>query len=168
MFVLGHANDTIAIATALQRKEPEEAMALAHALKGAAATLGLTRVAELAREVEADLHAAGAAGESLGTALNAIQGEFTTLAAALSPAAGESRPDPQAVDPRQLKGVLNSLEAALSCGDMSAADILKREGSRLRAVLGTGYEQLAHEINAFDFEKAQATLHALRHKLQGS
>ncbi len=168
MFVLGHANDTIAIANALERKEAAEAIALAHALKGAAATLGLNRVAELAREVEADLHAAKDADLRVSTPLNAIQGEFTTLAAALSPASCEPRPDPEAVDPRQLKGVLNSLEAALSCGDMLAADILKREGSRLRTVLGTGYEQLAREINEFDFEKARATLHALRHKLLGS
>lgn len=41
MFVLGHANDTNAIAAAVEHKDTAEAVGLAHALKGAAATLCL-------------------------------------------------------------------------------------------------------------------------------
>jgi two-component system sensor histidine kinase/response regulator len=166
MFVLGHANDTNAIAVAVEHQDTAEAVGLAHALKGAAATLGLNRVADLARQIEAGLQAPANAGFSMKAALDSIQGDFTALAASLSPATPESQPKPEAIDPRQMNGTLNALEAALSRGDMTAADILKREGVKLHAALGAGYDQLAREIGEFDFERAQATLHALRHKVQ--
>jgi hypothetical protein len=51
---------------------------------------------------------------------------------------------------------------------MTAADILKREGAKLRAGLGAGYDQLAREIGEFDFERAQATLHALASQSPGA
>jgi two-component system sensor histidine kinase/response regulator len=165
MFVLGHANDTSAIASALVRNDTTEAIGLAHALKGAAATLGLNRVADLARQIEAGLQAPGSTDFNVKAPLDTIQGDFTALAASLSPAALESRPSLDAVDLRQLNGTLNALEAALSCGDMTAADILKRDGAKLRAGLGAGYDLLAREVGEFEFERAQATLHALRHKV---
>jgi hypothetical protein len=69
------------------------------------------RVADLARQIEAGLQAPANAGFSMQAALDSIQGDFTALAASLSPAAPESQPKPEAIDPRQMNGTLNALEA---------------------------------------------------------
>jgi signal transduction histidine kinase/HPt (histidine-containing phosphotransfer) domain-containing protein len=164
-FILGHANDMDALQASLARGEVREAAALAHALKGVAATLGARRIAEVARELEQAAHSAAISDAALRPHLDAIRAEFTAIAAVLPPAAVERRVEPAAaVDPRKLNNVLNSLEAALAQGDLSAAELLKQHGGLLRAALGGEFESLARQVAEFDFEQARAVLHVARHR----
>ena len=162
-FILRHADDMDTLQTRLANGERSEAAALAHALKGAAATLGARRIAEVARELELAAKNAAIGDSAVPPCLQAIRSEFTAIAAVLPPAPVE-RPTEPAVpaDPGKFKKVLNVLETALAQGDLSAAELLDEHKDLLRAGLGSDFESLARLVAEFDFEQAQASLHALR------
>ena len=164
-FILSHANDTNSLQASLSRGEGSEAAALAHALKGAAATLGARRIAEIAREIELAASNPAIAAAALQPRLEAMRAEFTAIAAVLPPSAAEDQAEPATtVDPGKLRNVLNALEAALAQGDLSAAEMLKQHGGLLYAALGDEFKLLARQVAEFDFEQARATLHMLRHR----
>jgi signal transduction histidine kinase len=164
-FVLTHADDMDAMKLSLSKGEHHQTKGLAHALKGASATLGARRVAELAREIELAAQNPGIGDTALLSRLEAIRAEFTAIAAVLAPAMPEKPAETAAsVDPRVLKNVFNALEAALAQGDLSAAELLKEHSGLLRAGLGADFEPFARQVAEFDFERARATLHALRHQ----
>ena len=164
-FILSHANDTNILQASLARDERDEASALAHALKGAAATLGARRIAEIARELELAARNPTIAATALQPRLEAMRAEFTAIAAVLPPSAVENIAESAtAVDPAKLRNVLNALDAALAQGDLSAAEMLKEHGGLLRAALGSEFGSLARQVAEFDFEQARATLHVLRRR----
>jgi len=162
-FILRHADDMDTLQTCLANGKRSEAAALAHALKGAAATLGARRIAEVAGELELTAKNAAIGDSAVPPCLQAIRSEFTAIAAVLPPAPVE-RPTEPAVpaDPGKFKKVLNVLETALAQGDLSAAELLDEHKDLLRAGLGSDFESLARLVAEFDFEQAQASLHALR------
>lgn len=161
--VLTHADDMDAMKQSLGKGDHHQAIGLAHALKGASATLGARRVAELAREIELAAQNPGISDTALHPRLEAIRAEFTAIAAALLPVMPEKPVKPAApVDPRMLKSVFKALDAALAQGDLSAAELLKDHDTLLRAGLGEEFEPLARQVAEFDFERARATLHVLR------
>ena len=104
-FVLAHADDMSRLASCLAGNDDLAAKRLLHNLKGAAATLGVDRLAEIAGALEASLQAAApqrpsrgdlragdlSAGD-LSAGMAAFETEFLALAAALAVA-----PDPQAL-----------------------------------------------------------------------
>ena len=164
-FILGHADDMDRLQSCLAKGERSEAVALAHALKGAAATLGARRIAEVARELELAAQNPAISDSALHQRRETIRAEFTAIAAVLPPVALERPVEAAATaDPRKLKSVFNALEAALASGDLGAAELLKEHGGLLRAGLGADFEPFARQVADFDFERARATLHALRHQ----
>jgi CheY-like chemotaxis protein len=85
-FVHDHAADVDRL-PALIADDQVGAMRLAHTLKGAAATLGAERLAELARDIENALRTAPAGSlriEDLSADIEAVRTEFSVLASALA------------------------------------------------------------------------------------
>ncbi|MBI5108074.1 MAG: Hpt domain-containing protein [Rhodocyclales bacterium] len=164
-FILSHADDMNAVHSCLGKGERHQAVALAHALKGAAATLGAGRIAEIARELELAAPHVTLGDCSLRPRLDAIRAEFAAIAAALPPTVVASPVEAVAdTDPAKLKNVFNALDTALAQGGLGAAGLLKEYGGLLRAGLGSEFEPLARRVAEFDFDQARATLHALRHR----
>jgi HPt (histidine-containing phosphotransfer) domain-containing protein len=71
MFVTAHADDMTRLTECLADNDSAAALHMAHALKGVAATLGIERVAELAKQLEAMLRS--------GTGESSQSAEFDTV-----------------------------------------------------------------------------------------
>ena len=167
-FVLSHADDMESLNASLEQGDRSQAGALAHALKGAAATLGAARIAAIAREIELATQGSDRHDAALRSLQDAIRGEFTAIAAALSPAASAapeqaSHPDAPA-DTRKLNGVLQALESALAQGDISAIDLLREHAALLHDWFGDDFEAFAHQLAGFEFEAAGDSLRAARRR----
>jgi hypothetical protein len=93
--------------------------------------------------------------------MDAISGELAALAATL-PArpSGDAAGTP--VDRQTLVCVLDQLATLLASGDAASIACFEAHAAMLRSALGRGCDQLARQINRFDFEAAGETLRALR------
>ena len=168
-FVDGHLGDMLQLGELLAVGDRAAAQRLAHNLKGVASTLGVDRLAGMAANLERDLRASAPdrmVGDGWRGAMDEISGELSTLAAALA-AARSARPGVAAagasVDRPLLGGVLDQLAALLASSDAASIACYETNNALLRSALGAGgCDQLAREINRFDFEAASQTLAALR------
>jgi len=164
-FVNAHADDMTRLATHLAERDYQTARHLAHSLKGAAATLGIVRLADKARQAE-DMLRLACAGEPLGDqvylVMDAIRDEFTALAAAMPtpdrpPVAVET-----SVSRESLVAVLDEFGELLQQSDTATVALLDKHAALLRAAFPGEGEKLARQIKTFDFETAEQTLRILR------
>jgi signal transduction histidine kinase/HPt (histidine-containing phosphotransfer) domain-containing protein len=161
-FVASHADDMARLAALLANGERDAAVRMAHSLKGAAATLGIDRLAQVSRRVELALRGgADVSAEALHADMEAIHQEFMALAAVLAtPAPQQPRPPaPAAAPPPQvLQQVLDALESRLAEGDYAAVTLLKEHAAELQAALGPRYDEIVSQLRLFDFKSALALL----------
>ncbi len=164
-FVGTHADDMSRLTRCLAAHDDLAASHLLHNLKGAAATLGADRLAEMAGALEASLQSAAPQGAEPGdlvAGIEAFETELLALAAALPAKEEPVRPE-DAPDPQALGGVVDRLDALLASGDIEALRLFRAHDAMLRAALGPLFDDLSRQIDAFAFEAAQAILHA-RHQ----
>jgi CheY-like chemotaxis protein len=142
----------------LLNSNPDETMAIAHKIKGAAGNLGLTRLQQMAAELEAALRAGKANLEltSLIKALATEQARCANALATLRPTEALALPT---ADPVRAKEVLRELEPLLALCDLEALTIFEEQLPLLRASLdGSILRQLEQEIKAFDSFSALNTV----------
>jgi two-component system sensor histidine kinase/response regulator len=157
-----HADDMARMAAKLAEGDYASARGIAHALKGAAATLGADRLAEIAGRLEAMLKPGRdptAIGEEIRSAMDAASVEFAVLAAAVAPASPV--PDPVDVgpqDPAAVAAVLDRLDALLGQADTAAIALFDEHAALLRAALGPACDLLKRQVDGFEFETARETL----------
>ncbi|MBL8483689.1 MAG: Hpt domain-containing protein, partial [Rhodocyclaceae bacterium] len=159
-----HGKDTEHIARHLAAGDRAEARALAHALKGAAAAVGLSGPADALAALEADLRGGApdtqclAALAALDRALAPVMAAIGALdlnAAAPAVAAGT-------LDAAAAELLLDRLESRLEAGAYEACDLWTRNAAQLHALLGADARRLEQQIGIFEFEAALATLRAAR------
>jgi HPt (histidine-containing phosphotransfer) domain-containing protein len=162
MFVTAHADDMTRLAVCLADHDSAATVHLAHALKGVAATLGIERVAELAKQLEAILRSeTGDSSHSaeFDTVVAEIRLELAALGAAMArlPAvtakAAGLAPEAQA-----LRQILEALDELLALSDTGAIELFDNHAAALRAALGSPGDELAWQIGRFDFAAARKTL----------
>jgi two-component system sensor histidine kinase/response regulator len=161
-FVAAHQPDLAGLAARVAAADIDGARHLAHSLKGAAATLGVQRLAELTRRLEEILRACEdteACRAAIEGELAALGDEFATLAEALA-----QFPAPPASDPDTVRKLLDDLDARLARCDVSAIALCRDHRESLHGALGAACEELVGQIARFDFEAALRTLRALRQK----
>ncbi len=161
-FIAGHADDTTLIIENLEKGALPDAVRQAHSLKGAAATLGVDALAEIAKRVEFALrdHAPGVEMAIRGD-LEALRHEFMALATVL-PAPTFAEPVGETPSPEALQEILDQLEVRLGDGDFTAATLMQTHAPVLRAAFGARCDALLAQIRQFDFKVAQALLNELR------
>jgi len=161
-FIAGHADDTTLIIENLEKGAQADALRMAHSLKGAAATLGIDGLAEIAKRVEfalRDLDAGGAL--TIRADLEVLRQEFMALAAVL-PAPTFAEPASEMPTAEALQAILDQLETTLTNGDFSAAALIQTHAPALRAAFGTRCDALLAAVRQFDFKAAQTLLQEVR------
>jgi two-component system sensor histidine kinase/response regulator len=156
--VATRASDVARLREALAAHDADTARALAHNLKGVAATMGATTLSRLAANLEARLRE----GRDAATLPDAIAGEFAFIAAALPREATPSPQDSPQVDAKAAEAVLDELEELLLRSDARALALCAKEDATLRAALGAGQPALARHVQNFEFDEALDVLRAAR------
>jgi len=158
-FVAHHRDDPQFLQDALAAGHNEAVRQRAHALKGAAGTLGATALQATALALEQALHSNEAAAmpqlvASLQTEMQALD----TLLAQLPETAGDEGAVP---DRARACEVLNQLTSLLASDDTAAADLFESSGSLLLATYGAAAIPLGQQVAAFDYPGALATARSL-------
>ncbi len=165
-FIESHHGDMAQIASGLANGTAIATRQLAHTLKGTADTLGLDQLAAKTWQLEKLLQPSpprGTSADEIKRAMETIQLEFVSLAAALPsppispPLMGTAPPN---ADTLQI--ILNELDALLAQNDTLAIACCQEHAAALRAALGPRCDELARQIRQFQFESARETLGALR------
>ncbi len=161
-FVAAHRDDGHLLTDMLTRGVNDEARRVAHTLKGLAATLGASALAESARAVELALKQDG---ECIGDATRQAVPEFERRLAALVTAVFGAPTDgfagaAAAADPADCSAVLTELRQLLHESDAQALMLCRRHGDLLRPLLGPRYDTLLERLQAYDFDNASTLLPA--------
>jgi len=161
--VTDHASDMDSLHEKLALGDRASAIRIVHGLKGAAATLGATRLAAQAREVEMLLRQENAPqADTLAHATELVHNELLALAAVLpSPVSSQATPPVASVAPATAE-LLDTLAARLSTGDFAAQEIYHANQAGIAAALGPAAPAFANAMSRFDFFMALETLCAAR------
>ncbi|MDO8960211.1 MAG: PAS domain-containing protein [Rhodocyclaceae bacterium] len=161
-----HQDDLARIEALLANDQREDARKLAHGIKGAAGTLGLTDLASAATELDAVLHnGRDNLNAPLLAPLLATLGEtLKTLQTAVAslPAETNATAAPTRATPAEIQDLLDRLERLLAADDITVADLLAERRALLRQVFGAEATALERQIDAFNYQAALDILRSLK------
>ncbi len=176
-FIDNHAADGQQLAAALAAHELDAVRHTAHALKGAAATLGLTRLAELAAAVERGAKHLNApdlpfahkgAGDNLTSRINelaAALAEFAHVATPLLMLADAPLVTPQ-IDWERVRAVVLELVQLLARDDTDANTVFENEHDLFIAAFGDLARRLEQQLHNYDYVPALNTAQQLLIQIQ--
>jgi len=150
-FAESHADDFDLIRQKLRTGQHDDALRLAHSLKGAAGTLGAIAVQQAAAALEAALRQKEDAGE-IERLTETTAHLYTTLCRALP---GNLDPGNTVLGNDQpVAEFIGLLRERLSTGDMSAQNLAGEHRPALHTLLGERFGVFSKLLDAFDFEGA--------------
>ncbi len=161
-FIDAHAEDMARLRAALAHNDDATAQRLAHTLRGTAATLGADLLAATALRLEGALRAPTPERDAtLAAAIADTDDCLAALAAAL--ASGTRSPTPAsgthaAIAPQ----LLDALAEKLEHHDTEAIALVAANEAALLTAFGPRGEQLARQVERFDFAAARETLRDAR------
>jgi PAS domain S-box-containing protein len=159
-FVAGQKSIVAEIFKALEGNSWDTAERLAHTLKGVCGTIGATGLQQLAEKLE-DAIRERRPPEEVEACLEDIKMPLASLLTQLEKKLVKERSDAAlTLDPEQLKGVCDHLEALLADDDAEAYDVLHAHADLLSAAFPSHYLMIADAIRAFDFNAALVALKA--------
>jgi len=155
-----HGRDASLMADQLTAENLEGVMQLAHALKGVAGLLGAKKIQQHAL----DLEKAARQEASWNVLKEHLTGLTEALAYMVKAIVSLPRPvrENAIVDWQKTAAVLDSLEPLLASDNTGAFDLFEQSRELLAAAMGDRVEELARQIQNFDFADALATLIAFR------
>lgn len=179
-FTLSHSNDAAQITELLSSGDFQASRDVAHGLKGVAATIGASRVRDLAAQLETASREEQPASKTahLLKALAQEQALLHMAILALPEDAGQERtsvastkdgtgatkthsPEIAQADPVRLREVLSELEGLLTENNGRASLLIRDAASLLRPAMGASFNELSQQIEAFNFEAALKILHTV-------
>ena len=159
--VRNHSSDMTLLRARIAEGAHDEARRLAHSIKGAAATLGATRLQSAAAGLEQAVLAQR--GEEIEALVRGVEEAQADLARALGTLPGrEGTAAPATFDPAAAERAMGELERLLVEGDIDAGACLRASAPQLSARLGEAAPILERQIAAFDYEAALDTLRRAR------
>ena len=161
-FVDQHGGDPQLLQPSIQLQDWPMVRELAHALKGAAGTLGAWHINQLAALLEKNAKQSPQTDEQM-TALAALEEAMAQFVNEVSqitmaPATVTST---DTVDREKAQEILQQLESLLAIEDSTANDLYDDEPSLLLAVYGSRVEALGRQLEAFDYGDALTTIQQL-------
>jgi CheY-like chemotaxis protein/HPt (histidine-containing phosphotransfer) domain-containing protein len=166
-YVIGFAAFGEELTLMLREGRHEEATRLAHSLKGVAANVGSTKVAEAAGELEQVLRRGEAPDLAMGRAERALRPVMAALAehyhidtTMTAPPVDLSEPEPDLSDVA-LPAWVDDLRRMLADGDVAAQQLWSERSAELKGVLpAKTYAQVRRAVENFEFDSALAALPA--------
>ncbi len=152
-FAETHAGDFAAIRQARRHGHDDEARRLAHSLKGAAATLGITPVHTIASKLEAAIRNQDPGVPAL---LAECESRYHEIAHQLATVLVTQSPTPESspVTPDEIQQVLSSMRQLLTESDLGCLMLLKENRAALREGLGARHGAFETAVSNFDFDAA--------------
>jgi PAS domain S-box-containing protein len=159
-FAALHDQDAQRLSEDLAAGRHDAARSRAHALHGAAGSLGATGVQAAAAAIERVLRDKAPATKRLQPLLAQLETAQTALGGLLSemPATTAQGDDGLAADVDRVRTVLAELERLLARDDAAASDLFATQRPLLLATLGAAALQLGRQITEFDYPAALKTL----------
>jgi CheY-like chemotaxis protein len=161
MFLEYHHDDVALVRSALAAGRREEAVRVAHSLKGAAALLGAEPVRAAALAVERALRE-GAAESVSEEALVALENQLAGFVAALHAHAEARDRQRDAVESPPMAELLAQLTDYLAADDLRASQLWQAHLPAFAAALGAAAPDLAKAFARYDFAAARQLLAAAR------
>ena len=167
-FVAGQAAAVQNTRVALSTGQRDDALRAMHTLKGTAATIGATPLADLAQAVE---HAMGqgATPQVLEPLLQPLDEACKALVAALQRAlppeedvATTSSLTDASLDAEAGRVLLARLEALLADDDSDAIELFRNSSPSLRGLLGAAHADMKRALDGYDFVHALAVLRTVQ------
>ncbi len=156
-----HGGDMVRLRTELTEGKLDKARFIAHTLKGATGTLGLTRLQALTKKLEEALrrHDDEHCYDEINRFIDVVYMEQCAFHQALSNVAEQKQPV-QEVKPSPAEGraILNRLNALLNQADTEVNNVFAQSKAILKVLYGTSAEELGQQIEAFDYQEAQKTI----------
>ncbi|MBK6741457.1 MAG: PAS domain S-box protein [Hydrogenophilales bacterium] len=168
MFASSHTGDMLHIDTLLAQGNAREAKAVAHGLKGVAATLGARRLADLIQRLEKQFDQES--GQAAGLII-ACAGELQTLVVAIQSLAATPSMVEQPKEtcaPAEIDQALTELETLLAQDDTRSIEFVRGHKGPLRAGLGARFDEVNQLIEGFEFDNALNCLRASRVVVAGT
>jgi HPt (histidine-containing phosphotransfer) domain-containing protein len=160
MFARRHKEDMKHVLELLAIGDVQEAQEIAHTLRGVAATLGATNIANLTIQLESALFHHATAAECT-TLAQQCEDELIKLVAAIE-SLPEKTKQPErgglSFDPQQTQLILSKLETLLADNNALASRFALESADLLKAMLGNRYATFNHQVDAFNYEGALLTL----------
>ena len=165
-FAQAGAGTIVEIRTALNAGDSTVAARAAHSLKGAAANLGATALAEVASRVEASINMKAEVAPTLNELAAALNTVVSAIRSALPDEAAAGRDGGLIADANSVRPQLLRLKTLLKNDDGDAADFILEARPVLSKVLTEGeLTALAEPIGNFDFAAALNSLSGIAARL---
>jgi PAS domain S-box-containing protein len=162
--VANHRDDVPWMRSELAAGRRDAVRQRAHGLKGAAGSLGATAIQAAAAALEQGVRSELASGllEGLLDTLGTVQGSLDEVLSQLPSGEGGGDVTP---DMRRAMAVLQQLEPLLRMDDATVNHLLEENRTLLLATFGSGAEELAKQIDNFEYPDALATLRGLARQM---
>ncbi len=163
MFAQSHRQDMSLARKRLASGDNEAVCRLAHGLKGVAATLGASVVADCAAALDNALRADAGLDDCMELAL-VCEHELIQLVEAIQSLPETSEPDDLEsidVDPEHLSSLIQDLERLLDESNVKAGSLSRESAAMLRVYLGDRYAMFNRCIDRFDYDEALRILRSL-------
>ncbi|WPL16813.1 Signal transduction histidine-protein kinase BarA [Thiorhodovibrio winogradskyi] len=169
-FVDDHGEDAYRMSAMLEEHNLEGIAALAHGLKGVAATLAAERIRRHAADVELAARAE-LGGERLRAPIEQLGVTLEGFADAITAAFGSIQPDPAArtvedapghPDTGALAATLQQLETLLANDDTESNQVFENARAGLHAAFGENARRLERRIRGFEYERALDIVREMR------
>jgi PAS domain S-box-containing protein len=161
IFLEAHLNDMTALTASLKEKDDVLSKRLIHTLKGTSSTLGLDKLAKMAKDLENlldDHHYTTTSGDVIDSAIKRITLELDAIATVLLDMPEAALQTESHLSNGKLRSVLKRLDELLAHHDAAAILYYETHAAALKPALGASFETFSRHIKKFEFEKAENLL----------
>jgi len=162
IFLEAHVNDMNKLRTSLTEKDDALSKRLIHTLIGTSSTLGLDKLAGMAKDLENlldDHHYTTTSGDLIDRAIKSITLELDAITTVLLDMPEVALQTESHLSNGEVRSVLKKLDELLAHNDAAAIMYYETHAAALKSALGASFETFSRHIKKFEFEKAENLLH---------